>query len=83
MFCAQFDTNLASTHEIIVNSAECLSIANYTHNKSNDSLKEALNYFENHSSILNIKKSLLLEKLILVKLLNLSRLQYKESLPKY
>ena len=32
------------------------SISNFTHNGSNDSLKKALSYFENHPSIVNIKR---------------------------
>ena len=32
------------------------SISNFMHNESNDSLKEALSYFENHPSIANIKR---------------------------
>ena len=32
------------------------SISNFTHNEGNDSLKEALSYFENHPSIVNIKR---------------------------
>ena len=54
------------------------SPANFTHNESSQSLKEALNYIENHLSIVNIKRvliqALLLEKLIPMKLLNLSKL---------
>ena len=54
------------------------SPSNFTHNESSQSLNEALNYIENHLSIVNIKRvliqALLLEKLIPVKLLNLSKL---------
>ena len=32
------------------------SSSNFTHNQSNDSLKEALSWFENHPSIVNIKR---------------------------
>ena len=56
----------------------CVSISNLTHNESNDSLKEALSYFENHPCIENIKRvliqALLLEKLTPMKFLNLSKL---------
>ena len=54
------------------------SPANFTHNESSQSLNEALIYIENHLSIVNIKRvliqALLLEKLIPMKLLNLSKL---------
>ena len=32
------------------------SIPNYTHHESNDSLKEVLSYFKNHSSIVITKR---------------------------
>ena len=54
------------------------SPSNFTHNESSQSLNEALNYIENHLSIVNIKRvliqALLLEKLIPMKSLNLSKL---------
>ena len=47
MFCAQFDTNLASTHGIIVNSTECLSIANIRTMK-------VMTHLKKHSTTLKI-----------------------------
>ena len=54
------------------------SVSNFTHNESNDSFTEALSYFENPLSIVNMKRRVLiekefLEKLIPRKFLNLSK----------
>ena len=38
------------------------SILNFTHNESNDSFTEALSYFENPLSIVNMKRRVLIEK---------------------
>ena len=40
----------------VVQKLKILSISNYTHNESNDSLKETRNYLENQPSIVNIKR---------------------------
>ena len=39
-----------------VEELKILSISNFTHSESNDSLKEALSYFENYPSIVNVKR---------------------------
>ena len=54
------DSELSQAFSILflkaVEEIKIISNSNFTHNESNHSLKEALNYFENHPSIVNNKR---------------------------
>ena len=53
MNCDKFFNNFFSK---IVDNLKISNISNYKINNTNDPLKEALRFFENHPSIANIKK---------------------------